>query len=166
MATTIAKSYNEALQNYADEYLAETGKMAATTRDFAVWAIRTGRWTPPQGLLLKKCQEDFAKALREQYIKDEQGRPVRVKHVARFVESGQQRYLWADIRDAPRKHIESSFRLRRQQIVGDCRQLSRDTEYWNKKHAQEEPIQLWFDFTDDVEEGEFSTEYPQHVKPR
>ena len=139
--------------------------MAATTREFATWAMQTGRWTPPPDLLLKKCQEDFAKALREQYIHDEHGRPVRAKHVARFVGGGEQQYLWADIRSAPKTHIENSFRLRRQQIVGDCRQLNRDREYWNKMHAKEEPIQLWFDFTDDVEEGEFPKEYPPK-KPR
>ena len=165
MATATARSYNEALHDYADEYLAETGRVAATTREFAAWAMQTGRWVPPPDLHIKKCQEDFARALREQYIKDEFGRPVRAKHVDRVVDDGQQKYFWADIRNAPRKHIESSFRLRRQQIVGDCRQLDRDQEYWNRTHPTDEPIQLFFDFTDDVEEGKFPKEYPPK-KPR
>lgn len=160
MTTATKKTYYEALQDYADEYLAETGRLAATTRQFAAWAIQTGRWEPPANLLMKKCQEDFANALREQYIKDDRGRPVRAKHVARVVKHGEQQFFWADIRNAPRKHIESSFRLRRQQIVGDCRQLNRDREYWNKMHPEEKPIQLCFDFNDDVEEGEFSEDYP------
>ncbi|MHC4402325.1 MAG: hypothetical protein ACYTG0_21885 [Planctomycetota bacterium] len=160
MASATAKSYYEALQDYADEYLEETGKMEATTQEFAAWAIRTGRWEPPPNLILKKCKDDFARALREQYIKDAAGRPVRAKHVERRVEGGKQLHFWADIRRTSRKHMESSFQLRREQVVGDCRQLDRDRNYWNNAHPNEEPIQLTFDFTDDVEEGRFPTHYP------
>ena len=156
----IAKPYYEALQDYADEYLLENGKNAATIAEIAEWAIRTQRWEPPRDLITKKCKDDFAHALREQYIKDEKGRPVRAKHVAKITQDGEQLYLWADIRNAPRKHIENSFRLRRNQIVGDCRQLDRDKEYWNDMHSHEERIQLCFDFTEDVEEGQFSGKYP------
>ena len=156
----IARGYYEALQDYADEYLKETGKTEATTEEFAAWAIRTGRWEPPPNLVLKTCKDHFAKALREQYIKDSDGRPVRAKHVARRATGGRQLYFWADIRRTSRKHIESSFQLRREQIVGDCRQLDRDQNYWNKAHPDEVRIQLTFDFSDDVEEGRFSTKYP------
>ena len=66
-------SHNEALQHYADEYFSETGKQTATAKEIAVWAIRTGKWEPPSDLLIRQCREEFAKALREQYIKDKQG---------------------------------------------------------------------------------------------
>lgn len=165
MTVKSAASYYEVLQQYADEYFADTGKATATTREIAVWAIQTGRWEAPPDLLLKQCREDFSKALREQYIKDDQGRPVRAKHVARVKRGDRQLHLWADIRSAPRKHIEDSFQLRREQIVGECRQLSRAKEYWNGAHPDQKPIQLVFDFRDDVEEGEFSGEYPPN-KPR
>ena len=29
--------------------------------------------------------------------------------------------LWADVRTAPKRHMEIAFQQRRQQIVGDCR---------------------------------------------
>ena len=160
MSTRIAKSYYEALQEFADEYLTETGKSEATTHDFASWAIQTGRWEPPPDLILKRCKDDFAHALREQCIKNRPGPPVRAKHVARRVEGGEQRYFWADIRRTSRNHMENSFQLRRKQIVGDCRQLDIDRAYWNDNNPHEEPIQLSFDFTDDVEEGKFPTSYP------
>ena len=156
----IARTYLEALQDYADEYLEEMDKTEATTEDLAAWAIQTERWEPPPDLVLKKCKDDFAKALREQYIKDSEGRPVRAKHVARRKSGGRQLYFWADIRRTSRKHMVSSFQLRREQIVGDCRQLDRDQNYWNTAHPNEKPIQLCFDFSDDVEEGRFATKYP------
>lgn len=148
--------YNEALQKLADEYFAQTGKDTATTMEIAVWAIRSGKWEAPQDLVLRKCREDIAKAMREQYIEDAQGGPVRAKHAARIRHGDEQLHLWADIRNAPRKHMEVAFQQRRHQIVGDCRQLKRDVDYYNTQHPVEPMIQLVFDFTEDVEEGEFA----------
>jgi len=159
MSTRTAKTYLESLQEFADEYLAETGKVTARSADFAEWAIRTGRWSPPRDIAMRLCKEDFARALREQYIKDDAGQPVRQKHVCRVRRGDEQQYLWADIRNAPRRHIELSFRQRREQVVGDLRQLDRDNNYWLKNHPNEKPIQIVFDFTDDVEEGRFSGDY-------
>jgi hypothetical protein len=160
MITKAAKTYMEALQDYADEYLDETQSTTATTAELAEWAIRTERWSPPPNIAMRLCKEDFAKALREQYIKDDDGQSVRAKHVFRERKGDQQQYLWGDIRNAPRKHIEGSFRQRREQVVGDLRQLDRDNNYWQKTHPGEKPIQIVFDFTDDVLEGRYSGEYP------
>lgn len=148
--------YSETLQKLADEYFAQAGAPTATTMEIAVWAIRSGKWEAPSDLVLKKCREDFAKALREQYIEDANGRPVRAKHVARIKRGDEQLHLWADIRRAPREHMETAFQQRRQQIVGDCRQLKRDVDYYNLAHPVEPEIQLVFDFTEDIEEGEFA----------
>ena len=116
----------EKLQRYADEYFKETGKETATTREIAAWAIRTDRWIAPPDLLLKSCREEFARAMREQYIKDRHGRSVRAKHVHRVKRGGRQLHLWGDIRRMSRKKIVSSFNMRREQIVGECRQLNVD----------------------------------------
>ena len=151
-----ALTYIEALQRDADEYFAE--HPLATTKELAVWAIQTRRWEPPPDLILKRCREDFARALREQYIQDDLGRPVRAKHAARIIRGDQQKTFWADIRKAPRKHMEVAFQQRREQIVGDCRQLQRDIDYYNKAHPDERPVQMVFDFTEDVEEMAFSGE--------
>jgi hypothetical protein len=153
-------TYNEMLQHLADDFLAETGKVTFTTKEIAVWAIRSRRWDPPADLVLSKCREDFAKALREQYISDDFGRPVRAKHVARVLRDDRQMHLWADIRNSPRTHMETAFQQRREQIVGDCSQLKRDIDYYNSHNPGATPIQAVFDFTDDVEERQFSGKYP------
>ena len=43
---------------------------------------------------------------------------------------------------------------RRQQIVGDCRQLKMDADSFNENSNPGLPIQLVFDFTDDLAELE------------
>lgn len=162
---TCAKPYSEFMQDLADEYLEETGKSEATTDEFAVWAIRAEKWEPPPDIVLRKCKDDFADALRAQHITNDDGQPVRAKHAARRKVGTKQLYFWADIRNTTRKHIVNAFSLRRGQIVGDCRQLDRDKDYWNSEHPGEKPIQLVFDFSDDIDEGKYPDKYPPR-KPR
>jgi hypothetical protein len=45
-----------------------------------------------------------------------------------------------------------SLALRRQQMVDDGYHLSLDAEHWNRTHPTEEPINLVFNFSDDIEE--------------
>lgn len=50
--------------------------------------------------------------------------------------------------------MKISFQQRRQQIVGDCRQLKVDVDSYNDLNLDEEPIQTVFDFTMDLAELE------------
>jgi hypothetical protein len=161
MQTTVKDSYNDTLQGFAEEYTRETGKERFTVKELAVWAIRSGRWEPPHDLVIKKCCEDFSRALRDEHFTDDRGIPVRAMHVARITRGAEQLHLWADIRKASHEHIEMSFGQRRKQIVGDCRQLSRDNTFYKSIHPERPEIQIVFDFRDDVREGGFSAEYPQ-----
>lgn len=160
MVISTKRSYSEMLQEMADEYLKETGKVEATTSEIAQWAITSNRWEPPRDLVHKRCCEDIARAMREQHVRGDNGQLIRAKHVARVTRGGKQLHLWADIRKAPRSHMEVAFQQRREQIVGDCRQLKRDIDYYNDIAGSDRPIQMVFDFRDDIEEGEFSGEYP------
>jgi hypothetical protein len=92
--------------------------------------------------------------MREEYITDPQGRTVRAKHAARTGREGEQGVFWADIRTPPRQHMEIAFQQRRQQIVGDCRQLKIDADSYNENSNPGSPIQLVFDFRDDLAELE------------
>lgn len=75
-------------------------------------------------------------------------------HAARINRQGKQLVLWADMRTAPRGHIELAFKHRRQKIVGDCRQLKTDVDSYDDNNPSEQPIQMIFDFTKDLEELE------------
>ncbi|HEY0982281.1 hypothetical protein [Schlesneria sp.] len=153
-----AMTYTEAMQKCADKYFEE--HPLATTSDLAVWAITSGFWEPPSDLVLRRCKQDFARALREQHIIDDKGNSIRAKHAARIVSGEKQMTFWGDIRKAPTEHIIIAFQQRREQIVGDCRQLDRDIEYFNKTRSEPgKEFQMVFDFRDDIEEGKFSTDF-------
>lgn len=147
-------SYKEALQRIANEFFsAEPGK-PATAREIAAWALDQGLWQPQRGEVIALCARDVARAMREEYITDPQGRRVRSKHAARVEREGKQETLWADIREADRAHMEIAFQQRRNQILGECRQLKVDVDSYNENVAPAEPIQMVFDFTLDLEELE------------
>ncbi|MEQ1827981.1 MAG: hypothetical protein ABL921_18620 [Pirellula sp.] len=151
-----ASSYVESIQKMTKEYFEITGNAKATTREIATWALQNNRWEPPSDLIIQCCRDDIARAMREEYITGPDGKPVRAKHAARVSEGDTQTTFWADIRTAPRRHMEIAFHQRREQIVGECRQLNRDAEYYNKNRQDVPPIQIYFDFNDDVEEGKFA----------
>jgi hypothetical protein len=146
-------SYSDQLRTIADNYFAAHNG-SATAKDIAAWAIRSGRWAPQPGSVIDQCAEELARAMREDYIRDPQGRDVRAKHAARIRENGKQVTFWADIRTATPTHMERAFGQRRKQILGDCRQLKADVDSYNDNRQPEEPIQVVFNFTKDLEELE------------
>ena len=147
-------SYTEQIQRIANMYRQSGEPIPATSHQIAAWAIREGLWHAQPDALINQCAEELARAMREEYITDPQGRPVRAKHAARFKIDGQQRSFWDDIRTAERSFMEVAFKQRRQQIVGDCRQLKVDVDSYNENANPGTPIQLVLDFTLDVLELE------------
>ncbi len=149
-------AYSEQMQRIVRDYMADGQEWPATTREIAAWAITRKRWEPQRSALIDQCAEQLARAMREEYITDSQGRTVRAKHAARIERDAQQLVLWADIRTASREHMEIAFQQRRQQIVGDCRQLKTDVDSYNDNGNSGRPIQMIFDFTDDLAELDFA----------
>ena len=149
-------NYREQLQRIVSDYRENCQPWPATTHEMAQWAIDTGRWHPQHSAMLRKCAEELSDAMREDYITDPQGRRVRCKHMARFGEGAAQIPLWADIRTATREHMEIAFQQRRQQILGDCRQLKNDADSYNDNYNSGPALQMVFDFTDDLAEDELA----------
>ena len=52
--------------------------------------------------------------------------------------------------------MQAALQQRRQQIVGDCRQLKIDTDSYNENWNDAGAIQMSLDFTADVEELELA----------
>ena len=88
--------------------------------------------------------------MREEYYTDDQGRRVRVNHAARLMTGEKQQTFWDDIRSASRTHMHVSLQQRRDQIVGDCKQLKTDMDSYNENENTGEPIQMVFDFTQET----------------
>lgn len=148
------KTYGDQMRSIANRYRESGQEWPATAKQIAAWAILRGLWQPQPSTLIDRCADELARAMREDYITDPQGRRVRAKHAARLEERGEQRTFWEDIRTASREHMEIAFQQRRQQIVGDCWQLKMDADSYNENNSREEPIQMIFNFTDDLAEME------------
>jgi hypothetical protein len=126
----------------------------ATSKEIAAWAIAQKLMQPHPMAFLNQCANQIADALREEYFIDPQGRSVRAKHVAKAVRNGQTLPLWQDIRSGDRAHIEIALKQRRQQIVGDCKQLKSDADSFNQNYNLGKQIEMVFDFRRDLEESE------------
>lgn len=148
----MATTYAEQMQTLVTKYITAGEPWPASTRQIASWALQNRLWSPQRSALVSQCADQLARAMREEYITDPQGRVVRAKHAARVETTGEQTTLWADIRTASRDHMEIAFQQRRQQIVGDCRQLHADVDSYNQNRNPKLPIQMVFDFTKDLEE--------------
>ena len=147
-------NYHDQLLSIIDLYRSAGQTWPATSHQIGEWAITHGHWQLGRGIAVTRCAEDIARAMREVYVTDRKGRRVRRYHAARTRRGNQQLTLWADIDSAQRGHMELAFAQRRQQIVGDCHQLKMDVDSYNDGHADDKPIQMVFDFTNDLAELE------------
>lgn len=132
----------------------------ATSVAMARWAIGERLWGIHPSKMIRQCADQLAQAMREEFITDPQGRRVRAKHAAPYNEQGHLFLKWDDMRTATHNHMEMAFANRRQQIVGDCRQLKVDIDSYNENYrsSQERLIQGVFDFTDDLIELELGND--------
>ncbi|WP_431284954.1 hypothetical protein ACQW02_09110 [Humitalea sp. 24SJ18S-53] len=144
------------LQTIVGRYQKLNGKSEFLARDVAEWAISQGLWQEHPSAVLIRCAEEISRAMREEYVTDAKGRKVRTKHAVTCTRDGKQLTFWADMRTAPRQHMELAFRQRRQQILGDCRQLKTDVDSYNEALNTGAPIQIVFDFMLDLEELELA----------
>ena len=148
-------SFNEQLLDIVDRYQ-EQHPGPFTSKQAAAFAISSGLYKPHAGKLLSLVADEISRAMREQYIKDPQGRSVRAKHVAKLKIEGEQKSLWDGIDTAEPWFMEVALRQRRRQIVGDCKQLKTDTDSYNENWNSGDAIQMSLDFTLDVEELELA----------
>ena len=155
MSQALASTMNEQMLEIVELYVAAGGKMPIDLDDLAHFAIKNGHWKKHGSTPLQLCKRDFARALREQYHTDAQGRQVRTYHAAKK----KQQVFWADMRDAPPEHMELAFQQRRNQIVGDCWQLKQDVDSFNDNNRHGASYQLTLDFGEDIAEREQPVDY-------
>ena len=148
---------NKLLHKLVQEYINAGQPWPASAHQIARWAVGTKRWEPKASAVINQCADRIAQAMREEYITDPQGRKVRAKHAIKIDHDGKQIGFWDDMRSASREHMAVAFQQRRQQVVGDCRQLKTDMDSYNENYNCEKPIQMSFNFTRDLEEIELET---------
>jgi hypothetical protein len=70
-----------------------------------------------------------------------------------------QQSLWADIESAPPEHMRLSFQQRRRGIFGDVSQLRTDQDSYNENNNPGDPIQMSFNFDEDLDEANQDSTY-------
>jgi dienelactone hydrolase len=138
-------------KDYVNWYMQETGETEVDMHKVAQWLILKGykAKTPPSQVDL--LAKELSKQAREQTRMDVvSGDSYRAYHAFTQRQGDAQLTLWVDIDQAPRKPMQRSLLQRREQMVGDGVQLSLDRDHWNRIHPNEDPIQIDFDFTDDI----------------
>ncbi len=152
-------AYADQLLRIVKEYREAGLRWPASKSDIALWGYRQGKLQPHPSAIVKQFAEDIGRAMREEVITDPQGRRVRAKHVAPYESGGETEFLWDDMRSVAtgtREHMKRSFQHRRQQIVGDCKQLKSDIDSFNENWNEGMPIQTSFDFRRDLAELELA----------
>jgi len=140
------------LQYLIREFREKTGKVDFDIHEVVGFAKSKGWPVPPPISGEERLAKDFSQAAREETRQDSKsGKPYRVYHA--FPQDGKgQGVLWFDIDDerAPRKFMEKSAVMRREQMVGDAVQLTLDIDHWNRVHPSDAPIDVPLDLGPDV----------------
>jgi hypothetical protein len=144
---------NEQLLRIVEDYRAAGQPWPATREQVAEWAVANEKYQLTRGMAVRQCAERIAKAMRLEHVKDPKGRSVRKYYSARILEDGQLKMKWDDW-DAERPFMEVSTANRRNQILGECRQLKSDVDSYNERRCPENPLQTDFNFNVDLEELE------------
>lgn len=158
-------SFHEQMLHIVDEYRAAGEPWPCTSRQLAAFALERKLYEPHQGRLLSIVADEFSRAMREQYIKDPQGRSVRAKHVAMLIVEGVQKRLWDSIDTAEPEFMQAALQLRRHLIVGDCKQLKTDKDSYNENWNPATDIQISFNFETDLEELELAEASTASISP-
>ncbi len=130
--------------------------LPTSARDAVEWGVKQGLVALPEIDPMDTLADQMSRALRGEYRTDDKGRRYRINHAVRVSRSGVQQTFWAIMGFASREYMEKAFIQRREQVVGDCLQLKTDVDVYNDLNENAEPIQMILNFTEDVEERQFS----------
>jgi hypothetical protein len=140
------------MQQLWRRYEAERDHLPASAREVVEWAVAEGTLELPEIDPLDVLAGQMASALREEYATAPNGERYRVNHAVRVTKNGVQTTFWGIMGFAPRRHMETAFTQRREQIVSDCVQLQKDVDVYNTMNPSSPPVQPALDFAEDVAE--------------
>ena len=119
--------------------------------DVFTWAYEKKLWEPKRADMASQFVREMSPSLRQETEINESGDKVRVNFAVRKKDGDKQLRLWGDI-NMPLDDLERSCQQRRNGIVNVCCQLSNDVDHINRVRKPKVPIQIIWDFTDDVKE--------------
>jgi len=152
--------YVRDLLGIIDKYVEEKSDKYPDLHEVAAWAYRNKLFEPQPHDVLKQFAKELARAARQDFIEDENGEPVRVRHAVKIDSAGKQLTFWFKMEDATPENMRLSAQARRRGTRADVFQIVRDVKYYNNHYNPGDAIQLDFNFNKDIEEQQFPTDYP------
>jgi hypothetical protein len=151
----MVKSYNQiVIEKIVEPFRKEHGDGEFTHSEMAAWAIQQGLWKPTmksQIAILRGEISEAMQAARTEY----KGLKVRQYHcVDRQLDDGSTQIVWAHIDVATPAFMEQSFARRRRALAVKAYQLHSDIVYWNDEKNPGCPVEMLFDFRDDIADRE------------
>lgn len=144
---------SDQLLKIVEDYRAAEQPWPASAEQMAEWAVSNERYELTRGMAISQCKERLARVMRLEHVRDSKGRSVRKYYAARVRVNGQMEMRWDDW-NAERPFMEIATANRRNQILGECKQLKSDVDSYNERRCPDRPIQVAFNFTVDLEELE------------
>lgn len=144
---------NEQILSIVEDYRAGGNPWPASKTEIGEWAVANDRYQLTRGMAVSQAAERIGRAMGLEHVRDRKGRSVRKYYAARIRENGQLVMKWDDW-NAERPFMEVSSANRRNQILGECRQLKDDMDSYSERHCPDEPLQTDFNFNIDLEELE------------
>jgi hypothetical protein len=163
------KTKAEWLQEIVNDYIDEGQSWPADRRTIAAWAVANKRYEATRPSIVDQCAKELAEAMRLEMEVDPQGRTVRAKYCAKISEMDDkgksvQRTLWFG-RTAEPNLMHRSLQQRRNNVLGDCKQLKTDQDSYNENNKWGATLQLSFNFEKDLADLEHDTEYNPQPPP-
>jgi hypothetical protein len=153
MRSDQVSTYDENMLRIWEQFQEEVSPDPTDLRDMGAWARSKGLWAPRPIDVDTSFARDMADVLRKQVRTDKDGRKYRAFIPAKGKGGdGLPLFKWADIDVAPRSHVEKGFQGERRQIASDCFALAMKVDHYNAIHPDEEPLQVPFNFEEDIEE--------------
>jgi hypothetical protein len=145
--------YKENMLHIWEQYHKEVSADPTDLRDVGAWARSKRLWAPRPIDVDTSFAREMADVLREQVRTDKDGRQYRAFIPAKTKgKDGLPLFKWADIDVAPRSHVEKGIQGERRSIANDCFALAMKVDHYNAMHPKEDPLQVVFNFEEDIEE--------------
>ena len=146
-------TYRENMLRIWNDYRKEVSSDPADLREIGTWAMGKGFWSPRPVDVTASFARDMVDVLRDEVRTDKDGREYRAFIPAKTKgKDGLPLFKWADIDVAPRAHVEKGVQGERRSIANDCFALAMKVEHYNAAHPKEAPLQVVFNFEEDIEE--------------
>lgn len=147
----MSKTYNEnVIERIVEPFRQAHGDGDFSLSDMAAWAIRNRLWSPSMKSQMAVLRGEISEAMQTAK-REYNGMKVRQYHcVQRKLDDGAIQTVWSHIDVATPEFMETSFARRRQGEASRCYQLHSDIVYWNEQKNAGRPVEMLFDFRDDI----------------